>query len=57
MMPPIPPALDGETRLKLLRRARRYALLAEQAQDPELMRAYRDEAADCLRRAEPPHAR
>ncbi|MBB3346781.1 hypothetical protein [Sphingomonas sp. BK069] len=56
-MSPFPPALDGETRTKLLRRARRYALLAEQAQDPELMRAYRDEAADCLHRAEPPRAR
>ncbi|MBW6528593.1 hypothetical protein KZ813_17260 [Sphingomonas sp. RHCKR7] len=56
-MPPTPPALDGETRLKLLQRARRYALLAEQAQDPALMRAYRDEAADCLRRAEARGAR
>jgi len=56
-MPPNPPALDGETRLTLLRRARRYALLAEQAHDPELVRAYREEAADCLRRAEPSGAR
>ncbi|MBY9062331.1 hypothetical protein K7957_05225 [Sphingomonas yunnanensis] len=56
-MPPIPSAPDGESRLKLLQRARRYALLAEQARDPALMQAYREEAADCLRRAEPPRQR
>ena len=41
----------AEARLQLLQRARRYATLAEQASDPELGRAYREEAEDCLRRA------